>query len=114
MRRHMSERLNQLVMWILPGAVPNQLAVKASRSTVYQRKAKKKMWEKRKRIWERGRKGEKEGSEGVENKCMFSAHIHLSLERWFHEMIPHKELAHSGILCSLQYPSMPPRLQHIS
>lgn len=39
MHRHMSERLNQLVMWILPGAVPNQLAVKASRSTVYQRKA---------------------------------------------------------------------------
>lgn len=98
MSRHMSKRLDQLVMWILPRAVPNQLVVKTSRNTVYQRKAKKRMWEKRKGIWERGRKEEKEGSGSVGNKCMFRAHIHLSLELWFHEMIPHTELAHSGIL----------------
>lgn len=59
MSRHKSERLNQVVIWILPGVVPNQLAVKASRSTVYQRKAKKRMWEE-----EGDMGGRKEGREG--------------------------------------------------
>lgn len=43
-------------------------------------------------------KEDQEGSGDEENQCVFSVHIRLSLEVWFHEMIQHTELAHSEIL----------------
>lgn len=75
MRRHMNERLNQLVMWIFPGAGPRKLTGSKGLS---ERKAKKRLRKERREIQERERKARKAVEMRKTNACL----VYTSVSAW--------------------------------